>query len=283
MPRDNNGNTTPLPGLIVSTGDTIVPSQHNPFVNDMYSMMSQSLSRDGQGGMRANLNMYNHKITGLAPGTDDTDAATVSQINGLLPVGVIVDFGGRNAPTNWLFCDGQAVSVSTYPALTDAIYCGDSRNATASFGYRTTSQTNPSANRITSGTYIVLPDYRGRVTAAPDNMGGVDSNRLDGYEGRDVIGGEIGEAFHTLTVEEIPEHNHGGQTSEDGNHQHIYGLATNPPGGPSSIGGTTLGRIEYVNCEFAGIHRHTISSQGGGERHINVQPTLMVNKIIKVL
>ena len=37
------------------------------------------------------------------------------------PVGSIVATGGTTAPTNWLFCDGAAVSRSTYSDLFNAI------------------------------------------------------------------------------------------------------------------------------------------------------------------
>lgn len=81
MPRDPNGNTQPLPGTIVSSGDTVLPSQHNPALVDLYAMMTQSLSRDGQGGMRANLDMSTFKAINLANGTNPSDAVNLSQLN----------------------------------------------------------------------------------------------------------------------------------------------------------------------------------------------------------
>jgi hypothetical protein len=83
VPRDASGNTTPLPGTIVSLGQVIQPSQHNPMVEDLYSMMSQSLSRDGQGGMRANLDMGAFQIKNVAAPTLPGDAARKSEIDGL--------------------------------------------------------------------------------------------------------------------------------------------------------------------------------------------------------
>jgi len=38
-----------------------------------------------------------------------------------VPAGCIMPFGGITAPTNWLFCDGAAISRSTYSALFTAI------------------------------------------------------------------------------------------------------------------------------------------------------------------
>lgn len=86
MPRDANGNTQPLPGTIVSTGDTVLPSQHNPAMVDLYAMMTQSLSRDGQGGMRSNLDMSTFKLLNVANGTSAADAVNLSQLQAALPV-----------------------------------------------------------------------------------------------------------------------------------------------------------------------------------------------------
>src|SRR5690606_35658589 len=221
MPRDSNGNTNPLPGTIVQTGDTILPSQHNPALVDLYAMMAQSLSRDGQGGMRANLAMNGFQITGLGSATQPGNAVPLSQFQSGTPVGAVVDFAGVTPPDTWLLCFGQAVEVSAYPEFVAACYVGNALNATAGFGYRTASQTDPAANRSTSGQFIVLPDLRGRVGAGLDNMGGNDAQRLNIMgTARFTIGGSGGLAQHVLTIDEIPPHNHGGSTSVNGNHQH---------------------------------------------------------------
>jgi hypothetical protein len=63
MPRDANGNYTLPTGTIVATGDLILPSQHNPAMNDIASGLSNSLARNGNGGMQADLNMGGYAIT----------------------------------------------------------------------------------------------------------------------------------------------------------------------------------------------------------------------------
>lgn len=84
MPRDANGNTQPLPGTIVQTGDTVLPSQHNPALVDLYAMMTDSLARSGQGGMLANLNFSTFKGINLANGTAAADAVNKSQLDALI-------------------------------------------------------------------------------------------------------------------------------------------------------------------------------------------------------
>ena len=55
----------------------------------------------------------------------DTVGARNTKINsvlqGLMPSGVILPFGGSSAPTGFLICDGSAVSRTTYSALFDVI------------------------------------------------------------------------------------------------------------------------------------------------------------------
>lgn len=287
MPRDANGNTNPLPGTIVATGDTILPSQHNPMVNDVYAMMTQSLSRDGQGGMRAPLAMNGFPVRNMGPATQPNDAVPLSQFQAGTPVGSVVDFAGVTPPNTWMLCFGQTIEVNAYPEFVAACYVGNSLNATAGFGYRTTSQTDPSANRSTSGQYIVLPDLRGRVGAGKDDMGGAPSGRIDVLLGQqNIIGGTGGLSAYQLTIPDLPVHNHGGKVSMGGVHQHVG--ASVPTGGAGSGPGLvqSVGNIgpasPTITTNPSDAHDHTIPDQGNGVAHLNVQPTIIFNKIIKV-
>lgn len=285
MPRDSNGNTQPLPGTIVSTGDTILPSQHNPALVDLYEMMTQSLSRDGQGGMRSNLNMNGFQLSNLGSATQPGNAVPLAQFQTGMPVGSVVDFAGVTAPNTWMFSFGQAIEVSAYPEFVAACYVGNALNATAGFGYRTTSQTDPSANRSTSGQYIVLPDYRGRVGAGRDDMGGADAQRLSFFGSvAKLIGGAIGAASHVLTLGQMAKHNHGGSLS-GGSHIHFglkipVGSAGPGPGVVQSNGNAGTPNLEGEMSD--GSHTHSIPIAGNDEAHNNTQPTIIVNKIIKV-
>src|SRR3546814_9529455 len=80
MPRSSDGAYSLPSGSLVNIGEDIVPSQHNPPLQDIAQALSDSLSRDGRGGMRSNLDMGGFKARNLAPGTQPNDAATVSQI-----------------------------------------------------------------------------------------------------------------------------------------------------------------------------------------------------------
>lgn len=97
-----------------------------------------------------------------------------------LPVGSISAYGGENIPTNWLKCNGEAISRTDYPDLFKAIGTtyGDGDGSTT----------------------FNVPDFIGRVPV------GLDEEDTD----FDTLGETGGEKEHTLKVEEMPSHNHTG-------------------------------------------------------------------------
>src|SRR3546814_6276275 len=103
MPRSPDGSYSLPAGTLVSSGDTILVSQHNPAMQDIASALGKSLDRDGTGGMRSPLDMGGFPIINAAPGSDPTDLATVEQAasNGV-PIGSVVDFAGTTAPPGYL-------------------------------------------------------------------------------------------------------------------------------------------------------------------------------------
>lgn len=163
------------------------------------------------------------------------------------PVGSILDYAGATAPSGWLICDGGAVSRTTYAALFAVIG--------TTFGAGDGSTT------------FNLPDLRGRTSIGVGQGTGL-SNRTRGSKG--------GSETHKLTVNEMPKHNHGG-----GEHDHSLKMQTDNDGSaPFSF---QLDVIPGVSSYYkqAGSDIAPILNQGGDEPHNNMQPFLVLNKIIK--
>lgn len=80
MPFDSNGNASLVPSYFVQDGDDVLPVQHNPPLEDIASMLSQTLLRNGAAPLSGNLNANGNKVTNLAAPTNPNDAARLADI-----------------------------------------------------------------------------------------------------------------------------------------------------------------------------------------------------------
>lgn len=87
MPRTVDGNYSLPAGTLVTAGETILTSQHNPAMQDIAAALTSSLSRTGQGAMQAVLNMGGNKVTNAGAGTGNNDLVTVGQLPSLINLG----------------------------------------------------------------------------------------------------------------------------------------------------------------------------------------------------
>lgn len=254
MPRDGFGNFSLVPGTIVNTGDTILPSQHNPAMNDIAAGLTGSLARSGAGGMIGNLPMNGFRVTGIADGTDLSDAATVGQMSSAGRIGSIEIWPLAQIPADCILAYGQAISRTTYADLF-AVY------GTA-FG--------PGDGSTTFN----VPDYRGVTFVGKDDMGGTALGRLTAALS---LASVIGSQSVTLTTDQIPAHTHG---VTDPGHTHTLGNQLLPTG--ASLEGGNAYRLVNGTTGSAttGI---SVNAAGGGGAHPNVQPSFVVNIIIKAL
>jgi len=185
------------------------------------------------------------------PNSSGTVALT-SDVSASLPSGTVVPFAGTSAPTGYLLAQGQAVSRSTYSDLFSAI--------------GTTYGTGDGSSTFN------LPDLRGRVVAGKDDMGGSSANRLTDQTGGlngDTLGDTGGSETHTLTTAQLAAHTHGAGSY----------TALLPGDDTQSTGGGTGNRGPNggTNLTVSG----TSGSTGSGSAHNNVQPTIILNYIIK--
>ncbi len=154
----------------------------------------------------------------------------------------IVMFGGNFAPRGWAFCDGQLLSINANQALFSLLgttYGGDGR------------------------TTFALPDLRGRVPMHPGNGPGLSSRRLGEKGGRE---------YETLTVNQMPNHNHQIHAANKA------GDDTNPT---TAKAFATAGNDLYLDAPQATVMQGDIvTNNGGNQPHNNVQPFECVNFII---
>jgi microcystin-dependent protein len=198
----------------------------------------------------------------------DVDAAVIKQgTYRLVPAGAIMAYAGAAAPDGWLLCYGQSLSRATYADLFTAI--------STTYG----AGDDP-------GNTFAAPDLRGRVVAGQDDMGGSSANRLTDQSGGldgDTLGDTGGSETHDLAVSEIPGSIPNG------------GIAVGTPSFPAisaaGDGALVAGANSVVVAGNAASSTSNLitqgsvtqgSASGGGNPHNNVQPTIILNYIIKV-
>ena len=81
IPYDSNGNFSLVSSYLATSGQTILPSQHNPPFEDVGSALSQVLLRSGIAPMSGNLNMSGYHVRNLSEATNDSDAVPKSQMD----------------------------------------------------------------------------------------------------------------------------------------------------------------------------------------------------------
>ena len=186
-----------------------------------------------------------------AVGTDHIkdNSVTAAKLNSaavsvLMPTASLMPYAGTSAPTGYFLCDGSAKSRTTHSALFGII------GTTYGVG--------------DGSTTFNIPDLRGRVVAGQDDMGGSSANRLTGNPvNGDNLGATGGSEDHLLTAAQsgLPSHSHTvsmQQTNGNFDTGSLNGLRTGGSTSTSSTGGTTA-----------------------SSAHNNVQPTIILNYIIK--
>jgi microcystin-dependent protein len=184
-----------------------------------------------------------------------------------IPLGGMIEFTGAVAPNgSFVLPFGQAISRATYAAYFAMI------GTTYGAGDGST-------------TFNVI-DKRGRVSAGKDDMGGSAAGRIGSVvtDSGTIVGTTLGSvggsATHAQTSSEVGLHNHGvtdpGHTHTTvGNHISILTGST-PSASVLSIGGG-----DGTGNSTTGISIN--NNSGGGNAMSLLQPTVIVNYILRVL
>jgi microcystin-dependent protein len=214
----------------------------------------------------------------ITAGGDIAVKGRVKDATGLvMPVGAIIAYGGSAAPEGWLLCDGQtSLNDKKYEELKKAI------------------------NLDTT------PDLRSRFVVGAGQGGGTDKtgNRWSNYS----VGNKGGEETHTLTVDQMPNHDHTKPnhekliTSEIADHKHwivngnkgsadlntnvtiAYKYEPTMAYKAYNLKGSDNGEeADWGVSSGSGKHTHdfSIPQQGGNEAHNNLPPYYALTYIIK--
>jgi len=160
-------------------------------------------------------------------------------------VGEIRMFGGNFAPAGWMFCDGSTLPISENDTLFNLIgttYGGDGQET------------------------FNLPDLRGRV---PIHQG---TNPQTGTNFQ--LAQQAGSEAITLTVQQIPQHNHALIATD------AVGTQANPGG---NILANSQGPQPYIEeSPDNSLNAQALTQSGGSQPHENRQPYLGINFIISL-
>lgn len=166
------------------------------------------------------------------PETNEWESVYLPPSGDTYPIGAYAFIAGEQAPTNWLRCDGQAVSRTEYADLFNAI------GTTYGSGDGSTTFNLPNVNL----------SNRTLVGSSGD--------------GEFALGNTMGEKEHTLTIDEMPAHNH----SLDG---WIH----------SGAGAYFAGTVNNTGTKYE--DSLYTKRTGNGTAHNNMQPSIAAICIIK--
>jgi microcystin-dependent protein len=140
------------------------------------------------------------------------------------------------APKGWAQCNGQLLPINQNQALFSILgttYGGDGR------------------------VNFALPDFRGRV---PNHVG-------DGF----ILGQKGGQEFHTVTMSEMPAHNHFVQANS---------AAANKALPQNDLLANVSTKVYGAVANLTTLHPSTVTNIGGSQPHENRQPYLVLLFII---
>jgi microcystin-dependent protein len=193
-----------------------------------------------------------------------------------VPIGAILPYAGAEAPYGYVLCDGSELERTKYSDLFDVV--GTTFNGTAPL------------NGVNT---FKVPDLRGRFPLGRDNMdnaftvpnstggyidaGGGNIDRVSGTA-PDNLGDGGGQSSNSLTVNNLPDHEHNmkGSTGQQYFATRVDTAIPSDVGSFSEKGPTTVGQSQYIPSSGG------VSTSGTlGQEFSVMNPFLTLNYIIR--
>jgi len=172
------------------------------------------------------------------------ESQTMTLVNNAMPELSVISYAGSTAPTGWQLCNGTALKYS------NNAFVSNTDERTSSF------------NKNGTGDLILTPDLKGKFILG---NGGAGDNKALHNNG--------GEETHTLTVDEMPSHNHWMDFKMNKWYQHDgWGQQNN------RFGTISNGRLDTWTNNTGQFSMH---NKGGDAPHNNMPPYYVLTYIIK--
>ena len=267
--------------VVLRTVDVSEPLSHSQFDQNIWLIAQEALAAYNKqqepitsSGIADGAIKANH----LAEGAVEAVHISQSMSKGVVPSGTIFPFAGivQGYPTvfndSFFLCDGSVISRSDYASLYSAIQdtygAGD------------------------GSTTFKLPDLRGRVVIGHQQAGSSPLNpTIVGDPNAQSLGGMGGSDTHTLSVDELPAHQH------DYVAAHHFNSRDHGKDNASGFNRYVKKRFTgNINSQYTGMYKPSDVAaaiaidaedpkpvaRSGDQPHANLQPYMVVNYIIKI-
>ena len=298
------GSNTDINSVDIAEG--MSPSNVNNAIRALTAMLKNDL--DLGTNALANPTLTTAKIGGVQMPSADSTAGYVLSTNGsgqaswiaqtsettTNPTGSVIIYGGTSAPTGWLMCDGSDLNTYTYRVL----------HAVVSNNFGGTAYNAGVTDQSGVTTTFKLPDMRGRVVAGRESSASNLTSAVGGVDGG-AMGATGGNQGITLTSAQsgLPAHTHSASTStstsvtnglsvasslsftiytsgQDGGYSGYHVVSANATSGTSlSVSSSFSGSITASSSSSTTVSNNSASNASSA--HANVQPTIILNYIMK--
>ncbi len=239
-------------GQSFSSGDQVTAQKLNDIIGQA-TFTSAASTTDN-----STLTLGSSKLKVKDAGITSTQLATDSVITAKIQDGAVTAAKLDAAAVSVLMPSGSLMPYAGASAPTGYLLCDGAAISRSTYSALFALVGTTYGSGDGSSTYNI-PDLRGRVIAGQDDMGGASANRLTGLTGGvdgDTIGATGGDEKHTLTATEM-QHTNSTPT--------ITHAVAGGSGGVTAPNLANTGNISAVSATA----------------HNNVQPTIILNYIIK--